>query len=355
MASGKLKSGKIQFAGAHTPGWISNLGMTLSAGTFTITDVSGNALTQANPGWVTVPSTTAGQFSMLKVESGGTFIDDAGSSNIIGELFGVTTSIAWAQDVPFFIYVVNRADSDIDGADGSSAFFITRDPRMSTTPSDANKIGDTGAVSVDKDQDSIFILDDVTTANYTSLPCQIIGAIRMRMSSSDDWTVQTLGNADGIGEHALISTFSTVWTFPAGQRGAVANYHTSQSSGTPPTWATPGNITYQYVIDSHGFVLIKYTTRNAGAVTASATAVQLRVHLPYNLSSTMFSSTTDNYIGGFYSVTGQVENDGHITLTVDLDTPERVALNSGGLANIAGDDFTDSADDIELHWVYKAY
>jgi len=286
-SGGKFINGVIEYAGANTPGWVSNLGISLSAGTFSIVDAQGTALSSnpENVGWVTAPSTTAGQYVTLKVTSGGTFIDDAGASNIIGELFGVTTSIAWAQDMPFFLYVANRANSDIDGVDGSSVFFISRDPRMSTTPASADDIGDTGAVSVNKTQDSIFILQDVTIANYTSLPCQVIGAIRMQMSASDDWTVQALGNTDGIGKAQLEKTFGTLWTFPKNQNGANASSYLI-TSGTAPAF---GVESYYYSINSSGIVNTWTDLQNdGGQVGVGANAISLSI--PYELESSVFGS-----------------------------------------------------------------
>src|SRR6185503_5230818 len=192
------------------------LGLSLSGGVLSIVDAQGAALTDRNPGFVTVPSTTAGQMVTLKVTVGGSFNDDSNASSHLTNLeFGVVSTANWSTDLPFFINVVNRNNSDIDGADGSSAFFLSRSPNIATTPSSANDIGDTGAISANDTQYVIFIMDDVTVANYTSLPCQMVGAIRMQyLTATKDWTVQALGNNDGIGVTQLTKTFSTLWTMP---------------------------------------------------------------------------------------------------------------------------------------------
>jgi len=198
MANGRFTSGIIEFAGANNPGWISNLGISLSAGVFSVVDAGGTALSVSNPSWVTVPSTTAGILQTLLVTAGGTFNDDSHASSDLTNLEWYSTPVA-ATEYLFYLYVVNRANSNINGEDGSSAFFISPIGNLNTTPSAANSIGDTGAVPVTDAETSILILDDVTVANYTSLPCFPIGKFRMKYSSGNaDWTVQTLTSEDGI-------------------------------------------------------------------------------------------------------------------------------------------------------------
>jgi len=84
-------SSVLEFGGALNPGWVSNLGMSLSGGTLTIVDAGGAALSASNPGFVTVPSTTGGQLVTLKVTAGGAFNDDANASSDLTNLgFGIT-------------------------------------------------------------------------------------------------------------------------------------------------------------------------------------------------------------------------------------------------------------------------
>src|SRR3990167_56231 len=106
MANGRFTSGIIEFAGANNPGWISNLGISLSAGVFSIVDAGGTALSVSNPGWITAPSTTAGIFQTLLVTVGGTFNDDSHASSDL-------TNLEWfaapqtGADTTFYLYAVN--------------------------------------------------------------------------------------------------------------------------------------------------------------------------------------------------------------------------------------------------------
>lgn len=278
----KLKSGVIEHAGANTPGWVSNLGLTLSGGVLTVVDSQGEALTDENPGFVTVPSTTAGQLAVLKVTAGGVVNDDVNASSHLTNLgFGITETTAWANDMPFFLYVVNKANSDINSADGNSAFFLARHPSLATTPAAANDIGDTGAISVNDSQNVILIMDDVTVANYTSLPCQLIGSIRMRWSAvTADWTIQTLGNNDGFGETQLNKTFATQWTYPLNQNGASAGTYLIANGGTAPVFSS--NF-YSYKINRNGSCRVMIVLTGDGG-TDGAGAVRAQVTLPYTHS-----------------------------------------------------------------------
>jgi hypothetical protein len=285
------KSPDIQEAlpiGAKSPGFISNIGVALSSGVFSIVDSNGSVLSTTNYGWVTVPSATAGRSKTIKVTAGGSIQDNNGSSDLVNEEFGITSTADWAQDIPFFLYVANRNDSNVDGVDGSSVFFISRLPNLTTTPASANDIGDTGAIPSNDSQNVIVVLQDVTIANYTSLPCQLVGAIRMRYATSThDWTIQTLGQTDGIGKEQLDKTFATLWTFPTGQMGASSGGYVLANGGTPPVFS---NNSYLYKIRRDGLVRIFLNSNGDGGTDGSG-AVVVQVALPLsNCSSAMVLS-----------------------------------------------------------------
>lgn len=251
-------------------GGVNNLDMTLASGVVTVT-CGGSACSAANPGFVRASSTTAGLSVCLKVTASPTFTDDVGTSDLTNLGYGVTETVAWANDVPFFISVVNRANSDIDGADGSSIMSLARNPALVTTSSSGDNIGDTGAVPVNDSQNVILLMDDVTIANYTSLPMQLVGGLRMQWSTvTDDWTVQTLGNGDGMSRAQLDKLFATEWTMPLAQNGAATGTYMTANSGTAALFTTN---TYTYRIDRFGMVdpIINLQddpgTDGAGAVT----------------------------------------------------------------------------------------
>lgn len=214
---------------------VTNLGITYSGGTFTITGADGTSLSSSNPAYVRLQSkANPGQSINHTITADQNFIDDAGSSEIIGNLFGATTGVAWGEDCPFYIYAVVNDDA------ATIQFMISRVPNRTTAPA----TGEIGAPddAVADNQYSFFSLDNIDETAYDGNPCLMIGSFRMQMSTSDDWTVQTLSNSDGIGKFHE----STIFTMPAGQMGAASGKYFRDNGGT--AWAIT-TTNYQYNID----------------------------------------------------------------------------------------------------------
>lgn len=339
--------------GATNPGWINNLSIELQAGVFKVVGIDGTVLSSENPGYVSVPSTTAGRTQILKVTSGGSFNDDShASSDLTNTGFGITETVDWASDMPFFLYVINRGNTDIDGADGSSVFAIARNFSMKTTPSAANSIGDTGGGPVTDDQDSIIILADVTVANYVSLPCQMIGAFRMQwVTSTDDWTVQTLGNGDGLGATQIQKTFATRWAFPAGQNGAVSGrFMLLNGATTVPQWSTQ---TYFYNILPNGNLWISVVLEGDGGTDGGGIGIAAQLAVPYMINT----DHAQNIVIGIARVTGSgvAENGNHARAA---DGELFLTFSSVGGASgttLDSEDFGNGTRSFKLSGVYPSY
>lgn len=247
---------------------IINIGFSYNAGTgtFTVHAQDGTALSASNPGYVTLQDPAAfGELITITVTSNQDFIDDNGASQIIGNLFGLTTGIAITVDIPFFLYAV------LNDALNSVAFMISRFPNSTVAPV-AAKIGMPSTAVADS-QGSFFSLENITAADYENNPCISIGSFRMRMSASDDWTVQTLAARDGIGHFQEGIQFS----FPRGQFGAASNKVFKNNGGTAPDDADGG---YTYYVDSDNnriFFQLAYPAID----TAGVGAVTLQLALPY--------------------------------------------------------------------------
>jgi hypothetical protein len=269
--------------GQGAPGLVSNLGVTLTAGTMTITDASGASLSVQNSGYVSVPSNTPGRVASLKITAPYSFSDDNNAaSDLAGLGFGITETSNWSNDMPFFLYAVNRNNSNLDGADGHSAFFLSRSFAMQTTPSDVNDVGDTDAMPSNDSQDVIVLLGSYTKSNYVSLPCQLIGAMRMRWSSATaDWTVQPLGNTDGIGTAQLTKTFGTTWVFPAGQSGASSGSFLRPNGGSVPFFSSQN---FEYTIEPTGAFRIYVNLSGDGGFDGSG-SVNTLLTVPYTIRS----------------------------------------------------------------------
>lgn len=317
---------------------MSNLGFTYSSNQFKITDVSGTDLSSDNPGWVTLPSTTAGQMVTLKTTDATHLFDDAGAatSDIAGEEFGVTSGRAWGNSRPFFLYAVNADDTD-----ANMAFAISPNPAASNSPT-SNYIGYHGNPATNTDDKNFFFLTSSNvTATHDDKPCVCIGSFTMTMDAADDWTVDTLDDEwDGLGRFQEGRWFD----MPTGQMGAVSGEFFDSSDA--PTWATYSSIVFKYKLNRDGRVNIHFTTTNAGNCTNGISGGATKLVLPYAFYSGSSAST--------YIVVGVVRYGGARDVSLGTMGPGNSEI---GLYNSAGtpyamNGFSSNSDDIEIWFDY---
>jgi len=331
--------------GSVTMGHMSNLGITLSGGTLKLTDRNGATLTAANPGYVTVPSSSSGRPVMLKITTSLTLNDDSNASSHLTNIgFGVGETVDWQDEVPFFIGVVNRNDTDIDGVDGNSSIFLSRGWVSDQSPV-AARIGDIDAVPATDDQNSIIIWDSITQANYANLPIMIIGVVNMKWSTAtDDWTISALDDRNGLGLDMLLKAFNTPYDFPTGQNGGAINSHFATNGGTAPVFSTR---TYRYWIEPSGWVTCALdfsgdtATDGAGAVAAQlATPYVNSIGLQYGTGGIVVDS----------SVTGD-----QIVQAIQAASASLVTLNEGNGLSMQNADFGNGDKVILGHIRFKAF
>ena len=276
-----------EVAGASVPGWVQNIGFSYSGGTFTINDAVGGALSALNPGYIALQSrANPGRLKIHTITANQSFIDDAGASEIIGNLLGATTGIAWADDCPFFIYAVTNDDEN------AVAFMLSRDPGATVSPAAAS-IGAPDDPVADSEE-SFFSFDSLNEDLYDANPCAVIGSIRMRMSSSDDWTVQTLTNKDGVGRFHE----STRFAFPKNQNGAASGSHIKANGGTQPEFATED---YYYWVKRDRTVRIAVNYQgDAGTDGAGSVNTIFSIPLKMNTSQ-IFLTTLVGKVGGSFA------------------------------------------------------
>lgn len=236
-----------------------NLGFGYSSPTFTIFGSDGTALSATNPAYVVLNSLTPNRKVVHTITTNYDFIDDSGASEITGNLFGLTTGVAYAQDLPFYLYAVtNDAENHIE-------FMISRVPHRPNAPALANIGAPDDAVA--DTQGSFWCFNNIDETLYDGNPCARIGAFRMQMSATDDWTVTALGLDDGIGKFLDDYNF----TLAVSQFGAAAGSLFKTNGGTAPIWTTQQVI---YRLSKDGIVTMNgrcltNTTAGAGAVAAN--------------------------------------------------------------------------------------
>lgn len=242
-----------------------NLGFSYSSPTFTVHGSDGTALSATNPAYVVLPSRSSPSLKVVHtITTNYSFDDDSGTSDITGNLFGLTTGVAYTQDLPFYLYAVtNDAEDNIE-------MMISRVPHRPDAPAVA-KIGAPDDPVADT-QGSFWCFNNIDETLYDDNACACLGAFRMRMSATDDWTVQSLGEDDGIGRFLDYFNF----TLGAGQFGAATNSLFQANGGTAPIWTTQQAI---YRISKSGIVTLHATCSTN--TTAGAGAVQAIMTLPF--------------------------------------------------------------------------
>lgn len=294
-----------------------NLGFTFSAGTFSITAADGSALSSTNKGFVRVSKKTVqGTFLYIPVTANQTFIDSSGASTIIGNLFGLSTGIAYTRDIPFFIYgVVNDAENEI-------AFMISRFPLTFVSPV-AAKIGQSGS-AIASTQGSFFSLKSITATDFESNPTVRLGSFRMQMNASDDWAVTAFNSNDGIGAFQQQNRFSV----PVGTFGAKANNTFIDNGGTAPTIAGVSPLAYEVIDDQISLDgAIDIVNTGVGAVT-------LISKMPFNsaigglVTAGNFMTTDNTFNPAFIGTTQVTLGSNNLALFGTNPTDIRALLNT---------------------------
>jgi hypothetical protein len=291
------------------PDIVSNLGIVLSGGILTITDTEGNSLSEDNPGQVfmyvnglpvTIQVTVSQQFKAY----------GSGASVVENVPLGVTSGVNWGEDMPFFINLVNISNSDVDGVDGHSSFFISRysicSGRDNSTISAVGLIGCTGSppsyVGVTPNSPfAMMLLGTYTKATYVFKPAITIGCFRMTWSASTtDWTILdfesdgTWVRMEGLGLNTLQNFAGITWSVPSGQCGAAANSLVLPNGGTAPTFSS---VTGQYQLTLDGTTNYRVLLSGDGG-TAGAGAVSTFI----GFSSTIFPSSVFTYGSGYLTL-----------------------------------------------------
>ena len=270
---------------AATPG-VSNIGIAYNGGTgvFTVQGADGTALSASNPGYVTLQSkSTSGQLVTIAITANQSFIDDTGASEIVGNLFGVTTAIAYDSDIPFFLYAVSNDDED------AIALMISRIPHRKVAPAIAFIGAPDDAVA--STQGSFFSLENIDETLYDENPCLLVGAFRMRkLTTANDWTVQALSASDGIGQFHD----QTAFVMLEGTFGALAGTYWVPNSGTEPTFGTQS---YFYYIKKDGRCFFSLRLRTCNNTPAGA--YDLAYVIPFaNSNAISLGDIIGHYIGG---------------------------------------------------------
>ena len=263
------------------PGETANLGWFRDAGTVTIAASDGSALSEDNPGWVSVPShKLPGTWVDLKVTSNVTFFDaGAGdSSHLKGWTFGVTPGVPWAASMPVFIYALNWNDTS-EGL----VFAVSR--RVSAKfVGPVKNLGDKTTLPQHYGQFNVFLMSAVELANYESATVSMVGATTMSKETVvDDWA---FGSEPGFGRPAVDNICQRQYTLPPGQNGATPGKYFLDNGGTAPgPWEDE---LAQYSVRRTGHIEVWF--RGIGGNAGGEGDVEIKFASPYSSGFTDFRS-----------------------------------------------------------------
>lgn len=255
-----------------------NIGFDLTAGVFSITGSDGTALSASNPGYVTMwrrEATDAGELVTITLTANQSFSDNAsGGSTIAGNLFGLTDTVNYGNNLPFFVYAV------LNDAETTVQFMISRANFGLTSPIAAN-IGMPSTPAADK-QNDFFSFANITAADFEGNPALPIGTIYMRKvgGAANDWTVQGLfASGSGLnwpGEFYGLN-FGENFIVPTGQFGAATGTFMNANGGTAPVFTT-NSMVFSFT-SCNTVRLTVYMDGDGG--TDGAGAVSTQVAIPY--------------------------------------------------------------------------
>ena len=280
-------NGFVSLIGYANPS-VTNLGVSLSGATFSITSASGAALSATNRAIVVLPSVSVvGGSIAYSVTANISFQGASGTDDMGGNTFGTTTSVAWSSAMPFYLYAVPKSDET------AVTFMLSRVPHALFAPA-AGSIAQAGSAVAAQPYDFFAIDSSINVADYAIQPCRAIGSIRMTKDSSDGWTVSALSaDNDGIG----FFQDTTFFNMPLNQNGAVANGIRSTVGGdTLPAWTGTG---IAYKIQRDGYCFYSWVCNNVSTLGAGTGIIQWFIPMPSAYTGVIGKGSPTNY--SFYN------------------------------------------------------
>ncbi len=265
------------------PQTVVNMGLDYTNPTFTIQAANGSALSATNNALVILQSNLdPGETIIYRITANLAFNP---ATAMTGNTFGTTAGVAWANEMPMFLYAVASTDDTL------CTFMLSRVPHRNFSPVAGNiaKVGSAVATT----EGSFFAIDStITVANYATSCCHCIGSVTMTKSAGDAWTMGALAINRGIGQYLDTEFFE----MPLDQNGAVRSGMSSSVGGnTIPTWNDAG---ISYKIQRDGNCMVAWNC-NLHAISGVG-AGTIRVHKPFPAAFTGAVGRGDPGIWSFF-------------------------------------------------------
>lgn len=246
---------------------------------------------------------------------------------------GITTTVDWANAMPWFVYLGNEDDT------AANVFaFNTRDPRMTVTPA-AGLINDTDAIGATAQSQNHINSWKADDAGIAAKPCICIGSHTMTWETdaapvADVWELVALTTADGFG----MFQEGVQFTMPNGQNGCAEAGNTYDGAGVATNLEFGANST-TYTLDRDG--VMSFWSYHANAGTNGGDAANFYQYLPY-----VPETTSQFYIGTAYWLANTVKTFGLGFATASAAYIYFYNYASGALLEV--NDFANAGDDIYI-------
>lgn len=343
-STGKVKingSTGAAILGLTHEGQMTNCGVTVSGSTITIAGYEGTALSATNPCVVAIRSSTVGNIDLAYFTSNISTTFGA-TSDTDGNLFGITDA-NWSSTMPMFLGVVN--------GNTTPYFVMSRLPYVQTG-SAATALCQEGDTDCDAQIDMLAMTTGLTLANEVNKPVTQVGWFDATYATTGGaWTFAITGK-NGFNTNYEGVLFSMV----TGQNGAASGSFLNSTGSNVPTWATPGNISYNYSVSKNGEIHIIFDTSNAGNCTVGGGAGGdvVSLYLPFAIGSLGTNSASYNPYGTIVANATR-----YIALWMGAGASSAVQLygfnDSSAITNINENLFANASDDIIIEKIFSAF
>lgn len=312
-----------------------NCRLSISGSTLSVVGRDGNALSANNPCVVGVHD-ASGAVRAVRFTSPQSVTFGA-TSDTDGNLFGISEA-NWSELMPWFFGVATN---------GTDSYFIMgRRPRVATGTG-ATDICQKGDVDCDSADDQMLWATGLTLSGWTSKPVTPLGFFHVTYATTGNAWTPTISNNLSEG-FTMGRAIGQRYHMPFGQNGANANY--PWSGTTPPTWAVPASIEYDYWFESIFSMCLRGTTAGAGSATNGTGTGVFTLRLPLN--SVMATGADTWWPIGTYTATGHTPVNGILTGHQNATSDQSIGFYDAGLTGVVANQFTGASDDLNWEFCY---
>lgn len=256
--------------------------------------------------------------------------------------FGTTTGVAWNNDMPWYLYLVNTSNLS-----SGIRMAIARRPNLCEMPATGLIAYEGNAATTDSDNAVFLATATDERSAAAAKPMSLIGGFRLIKSSGDVWSSPGANPDKGDGLSPTPFNGCTLFDMPTGQNGAASGSYFRVSSGSAPTWSQQ---LFKYSILHDGRA--KVVMRCRGTCTFAGTgATVLRGQFPISADINPYTVNGYHTPIGWYTASSAATPAGILIGNINGDNDE-FSLHQIDGTNLDANDLSNSSDRIEIEYTY---